>query len=567
MAETTENNAAPLDFIREMVAADMKSGKYNGKVVTRFPPEPNGYLHIGHAKAICLDFGIAAENNGVCHLRFDDTNPTKEDTEYEESIQNDVRWLGFDFGKHLYYASDYFERMYECAVELIKRGKAYVCDLSAEEWDEYRGDLANPGKESPGRKRSVEENLDLFARMRAGEFEDGAKVLRARIDMASPNINMRDPVIYRIRRAHHFRHGDKWCIYPMYDYAHPLEDAFEGVTHSLCTLEFEIHRPLYDWVLDSLGYKFPDRPQQPEFSRLNLTYTVMSKRKLLQLVKENHVHGWDDPRMPTLSGMRRRGIPASAIRRLCKMVGVTKFDGLTDVAVLEYCVREELNSSAPRFLAVLDPLKVTITNFPEEGVEPLDAVNNPEDPAAGCRKLAFTRELYIEKSDFMMEPPKGYFRLAPGKEVRLRYGYFIKCEEVVTDAAGNVIELKCSFDPATRGGSAPDGRKVKGTIHWVSASESVPAEVRLYDRLFSVEQPGADGVDFLTQLNADSLKVVTGRLEPELAKLASGSTVQFERLGYFTVDPDSAPGKPVFNRTVTLKDSWGNKLNAAKNGK
>ncbi len=567
MAETTENNAAPLDFIREMVAADMKSGKYNGKVVTRFPPEPNGYLHIGHAKAICLDFGIAAENNGVCHLRFDDTNPTKEDTEYEESIQNDVRWLGFDFGKHLYYASDYFERMYECAVELIKRGKAYVCDLSAEEWDEYRGDLANPGKESPGRKRSVEENLDLFARMRAGEFEDGAKVLRARIDMASPNINMRDPVIYRIRRAHHFRHGDKWCIYPMYDYAHPLEDAFEGVTHSLCTLEFEIHRPLYDWVLDSLGYKFPDRPQQTEFSRLNLTYTVMSKRKLLQLVKENHVHGWDDPRMPTLSGMRRRGIPASAIRRLCKMVGVTKFDGLTDVAVLEYCVREELNSSAPRFLAVLDPLKVTITNFPEEGVEPLDAVNNPEDPAAGCRKLAFTRELYIEKNDFMMEPPKGYFRLAPGKEVRLRYGYFIKCEEVVTDAAGNVIELKCSFDPATRGGSAPDGRKVKGTIHWVSASESVPAEVRLYDRLFSVEQPGADGVDFLTQLNADSLKVVTGRLEPELAKLASGSTVQFERLGYFTVDPDSAPGKPVFNRTVTLKDSWGNKLNAAKNGK
>ncbi|MGF0036885.1 glutamine--tRNA ligase/YqeY domain fusion protein [Victivallis vadensis] len=567
MAETTENNAAPQDFIREMVAADMKSGKYNGKVVTRFPPEPNGYLHIGHAKAICLDFGIAAENNGVCHLRFDDTNPTKEDTEYEESIQNDVRWLGFDFGKHLYYASDYFERMYECAVELIKRGKAYVCDLSAEEWDEYRGDLANPGKESPGRKRSVAENLDLFARMRAGEFEDGAKVLRARIDMASPNINMRDPVIYRIRRAHHFRHGDKWCIYPMYDYAHPLEDAFEGVTHSLCTLEFEIHRPLYDWVLDSLGYKFPDRPQQTEFSRLNLTYTVMSKRKLLQLVKENHVHGWDDPRMPTLSGMRRRGIPASAIRRLCKMVGVTKFDGLTDVAVLEYCVREELNSSAPRFLAVLDPLKVTITNFPEEGVEPLDAVNNPEDPAAGCRKLAFTRELYIEKSDFMMEPPKGYFRLAPGKEVRLRYGYFIKCEEVVTDAAGNVIELKCSFDPATRGGSAPDGRKVKGTIHWVSASESVPAEVRLYDRLFSVEQPGADGVDFLTQLNADSLKVVTGRLEPELAKLASGSTVQFERLGYFTVDPDSAPGKPVFNRTVTLKDSWGNKLNAAKNGK
>lgn len=567
MAETIENNTESLDFIREMVAADMKSNKYNGKVVTRFPPEPNGYLHIGHAKAICLDFGIANENNGVCHLRFDDTNPAKEDTEYEESIKNDVRWLGFDFGKHIYYASDYFEKMYQCAVELIKRGKAYICDLSAEEWDEYRGDLANPGKEPPGRQRSIEENLDLFARMRAGEFEDGAMVLRAKIDMASPNINMRDPVIYRIRRAHHFRHGDKWCIYPMYDYAHPLEDAFEGVTHSLCTLEFEIHRPLYDWVLDSLGYKFPNRPQQTEFSRLNLTYTVMSKRKLLQLVKENYVNGWDDPRMPTLSGMRRRGIPPEAIRKMCKMVGITKFDGLTDMAVLEYCIREELNATAPRFLAVLDPLKVTITNFPEEGVEPLDAINNPENPTAGSRKLIFTRELYIEKSDFMIDPPKGYYRLAPGKEVRLRYGYFIKCEEVVYDQEGNVVELKCSFDPATRGGNSPDGRKVKGTIHWVSATSSIPAEVRLYDRLFNVEQPGADGIDFLTQLNQDSLKVITGYVEPALADFKPGDTVQFERLGYFCADLDSTPEKLVFNRTVTLKDSWSNKQNAAQKGK
>lgn len=473
MAETNTTGGEPLDFIREMVAEDNRTGKYDGKVITRFPPEPNGYLHIGHAKAICLDFGIAAENNGRCNLRFDDTNPTKEDTEYVDSIARDIRWLGFDFGDRIYYASDYFEKMYECAVRLIRDGKAYVCDLSPEEWDAYRGDLTTPGRESPGRSRSVEENLDLFARMRAGEFEDGAMVLRARIDMTSPNINMRDPVIYRIRRAHHFRHGDKWCIYPMYDYAHPLEDAFEGVTHSLCTLEFEIHRPLYDWVLDALGYRFPNRPQQTEFSRLNLTYTVMSKRKLLQLVREGYVNGWDDPRMPTLSGMRRRGIPAAAIRRFCRMVGVTKFDGLTDMALLEYCIREELNATAPRFLAVLDPLKVTIVNYPESGVEPLDAINNPEDPAAGSRKLTFGRELWIERSDFMLEPVKGYFRLAPGREVRLRYGYFIRCEEVVTDDAGNVIELKCSFDPATRGGSAPDGRKVKGTIHWVSAETAV----------------------------------------------------------------------------------------------
>ena len=560
MAEPNMENES-LDFIREMVAADIASNKYGNRIVTRFPPEPNGYLHIGHAKAICLDFGIAAENNGVCHLRFDDTNPTKEDTEYEESIKNDVRWLGFDFGEHIYYASDYFEKMYDCAVELIKRGKAYVCDLSPEEWDEYRGNLTAPGKDSPGRQRSIEENLDLFQRMRDGEFEDGKLVLRAKIDMSSPNINMRDPVIYRIRRAHHFRHGDKWCIYPMYDFAHPLEDAFEHITHSLCTLEFEIHRPLYDWVLDSLDFKFPDRPQQTEFSRLNLTYTVMSKRKLLQLVKENYVSDWDDPRMPTLCGMRRRGIPASAIRRMCKMVGITKFDGVTDVAVLEHCVREELNASAPRYLAVLDPLKVTITNYPEEGVEPLDAVNNPEDPAAGSRKIPFGKELYIERADFMEEPPKGYFRLSPGKEVRLRYGYFIKCEEVVKDSEGNVVELKCSFDPATRGGNAPDGRKVKGTIHWVAADSAAEAEVRLYDRLFTVEQPGTDGVDFLTQLNPDSLKVVKGYLEPELTKLTAGTAVQFERLGYFVVDADTTAEKMVFNRTVTLKDSWSNKQN------
>ncbi|WP_294481617.1 glutamine--tRNA ligase/YqeY domain fusion protein [uncultured Victivallis sp.] len=556
MPETNEINA-PLDFIREIVAEDLRNNKNDGKVVTRFPPEPNGYLHIGHAKAICLDFGVAAENGGVCHLRFDDTNPTKEDTEYVESIINDVKWLGFDFGEHLYYASDYFERMYECAVTLIRKGLAYVCDLSPEEWEEYRGTLNVPGKESPGRSRSVEENLDLFTRMRNGEFEDGAMVLRARIDMASPNIHMRDPVIYRIRRAHHFRHGDKWCIYPMYDFAHPLEDAFEGVTHSFCTLEFEIHRPLYDWVLQALEFKNP--PVQTEFSRLNLTYTVMSKRKLLQLVKEHYVAGWDDPRMPTICGMRRRGIPASAIRRLCRTVGITKFEALTDIALLEHCVREELNASAPRFLAVLDPLKVTITNYPADGVEPLDAVNNPEDPAAGSRKLPFGPELYIEKSDFMLEPVKGYFRLAPGREVRLRYGYFIKCEEAVLDDAGNVIELKCTFDPATRGGSAPDGRKVKGTIHWVSADSAVPAEVRLYERLFTVEQPGADGADFLEQLNPDSVRIVKALVEPKLAELPAGTSVQFERNGYYCVDPDSRPGSPVFNRTVTLKDSWGNK--------
>ncbi len=556
MAADVEVKNEPLDFIREIVTEDLRNNKNDGKIVTRFPPEPNGYLHIGHAKAICLDFGVAAEYGGICNLRMDDTNPTKEDTEYVDSIVNDVRWLGFEPAA-LYYASDYFDKMYDCAVELIKRGKAYICTLSNEEWDEYRGDLSKPGKESPGRLRSIEENLDLFTRMRAGEFEDGSMVLRAKIDMASPNINMRDPVIYRIRRVEHFRHGNKYCIYPMYDFAHPLEDAFEGVTHSFCTLEFEIHRPLYDWVLEALDY--PHRPRQIEFSRLNLTNTVMSKRKLLQLVKENHVSGWDDPRMPTICGLRRRGVPAAAIRKMCKAVGVTKFDGITSMALLEHCIREELNSTASRYMAVLDPLKVTITNFPEDGVEPLDAVNNPEDPAAGSRKISFGKTLWIDKADFMLEPPKGYFRLAPGAEVRLRYGYFIRCVDVVKDANGEVVEVKCTFDPETRGGNAPDGRKVKGTIHWVNAEDCIEAEVRLYDRLFTVEQPGMDGVDFLTQLNPDSVKRVNAVMEKSLDALKPGEVVQFERVGYFACDQDSTAERKVFNRTVTLKDSWSKK--------
>ena len=545
-----------LDFIREIVASDVKNGKHGGKVITRFPPEPNGYIHIGHSKAICLDFGVAKEYGGVCNLRFDDTNPAKENTEYMQSIIDDIKWLGFDPGDRVFYASDYFEKMYECAVRLIKKGLAYVCDLPLEEWEKYRGDSTRPGIEPPGRKRSIEENLDLFARMRAGEFPDGAMVLRARIDLASPNINMRDPALYRIRRVHHFRHGDKWCIYPMYDFAHPLEDAFEGVTHSLCTLEFEIHRPLYDWVLDSLDYKVDERPRQIEFSRLNITDTVMSKRKLLQLVTEKHVSGWDDPRMPTICGLRRRGVPAEAIRNFCARVGITKVDGITDSAVLDYCTREVLNARCRRYLAVLDPLKVVITNYPEEGVEPLDAVNNPEDPEAGSRQIPFGKVLYIDRSDFMADPPKGYFRLAPGREVRLRYGYFIKCTDFVTGPDGQVSEVHCIFDPATRGGNAPDGRKVKGTIHWVAADSALQAEVRLYDKLFTVQAPGADGVDFLTQINPDSLKVVTGFLEPALGEAKPGDSVQFERVGYFACDPDSRPGKMVFNRTVTLKDSW-----------
>ena len=555
MAEEVANSSS--NFIREMVKADIAAGKHGGRVETRFPPEPNGYLHIGHVKAICLDFGIAEEFGGVCHLRMDDTNPTKEEVEYVESIQEDIKWLGFDWKEHMYFASDYFDQMYECAVKLIKKGLAYVCELSPEEWDQYKGNLTTPGKNPPGRSRSVEENLELFERMKNGEFPDGAMVLRAKIDMASPNITMRDPAIYRIRHAHHHRQGDKWCIYPMYDFAHPLEDAIEKITHSLCTLEFEIHRPFYDWLLNALDWENP--PVQTEFSRLNLTYTVMSKRKLLELVRDKHVSGWDDPRMPTVSGMRRRGIPPKAIRKFCELVGVTKFNATTDVAFFEHCVREELNTEASRFMAVLDPVKVIIDNCAEDFVDELEAVNNPEKPEAGSRKVPFSNTLYIDRADFMEEPVKGYFRLAPGKEVRLRYGYFITCTGVDKDAQGNITAIHATYDPETRGGNAPDGRKVKGTIHWVSAKHAVPFEARIYDRLFTVEEPGAGDVDYLTQLNPESLKVVQGVMEPELAKIEAGTTVQFERQGYFCKDKDSSAEKPVFNRTVALKDSWAKK--------
>jgi glutaminyl-tRNA synthetase len=544
-----------MDFIRELVTNDVKDGKHGGRVETRFPPEPNGYLHIGHAKAICLDFGVAEEFGGVCHLRMDDTNPTKENMEYVQSIEEDVKWLGFDWGEHFYFASDYFKQMYEMAEELIKRGKAYVCDLSPDEWNEYRGNLTAPGKASPFRERSVEENLDLFRRMRAGEFEDGAKVVRAKIDMASPNIHMRDPAIYRIRRHHHFRQGDQWCVYPMYDFAHCLEDSFENITHSFCTLEFEIHRPLYDWVLDAL--ELESHPQQIEFARLNLSYTVMSKRKLLELVQGGYVNGWDDPRMPTISGLRRRGYSPESIRKFCEIIGVTKTNSLTDVALLEHCVRDDLNKRASRYLAVMNPLKVVIENYPEGEVDWLDAVNNPEDTEAGTRKVPFSKVLYIDRDDFMEEPPKKFFRLGPDREVRLRYGYFIKCVEFIKDENGKVVELRCTYDPETRGGNAPDGRKVKGTIHWVSADHAVKGEARLYDRLFTVENPGTDGVDFKDQLNADSLEVREVYLEPALAADAETcKAVQFERQGYFCLDPDSAPEKPVFNRTVALRDSW-----------
>ena len=555
MAEEVANSSS--NFIREMVKADIAAGKHGGRVETRFPPEPNGYLHIGHVKAICLDFGIAEEFGGVCHLRMDDTNPTKEEVEYVESIQEDIKWLGFDWKEHMYFASDYFDQMYDCAVKLIKKGLAYACELSPEEWDQYKGNLTTPGKNPPGRSRSVEENLDLFERMKNGEFPDGAMVLRAKIDMASPNITMRDPAIYRIRHTHHHRQGDKWCIYPMYDFAHPLEDAIEKITHSLCTLEFEIHRPFYDWLLNALDWENP--PVQTEFSRLNLTYTVMSKRKLLELVRDKHVSGWDDPRMPTVSGMRRRGIPPKAIRKFCELVGVTKFNATTDVAFFEHCVREELNAEASRFMAVLDPVKVIIDNCADDFVDELEAVNNPEKPEAGSRKVPFSNTLYIDRADFMEEPVKGYFRLAPGKEVRLRYGYFITCTGVDKDAEGNITAIHATYDPETRGGNAPDGRKVKGTIHWVSAKHAVPFEARIYDRLFTVEEPGAGDVDYLTQLNPDSLKVVQGVMEPELAKIEAGTTVQFERQGYFCKDKDSSAEKPVFNRTVALKDSWAKK--------
>ncbi len=550
----------PSDFIRNIVAEDVKNRKNDGRVVTRFPPEPNGYLHIGHAKSICLNFGIAAENEGgVCHLRFDDTNPSKEDVEYVEAIKADVRWLGFDWGDRLFYASDYFERLYEYAVQLIKDGKAYVCSLSAEEIREYRGTLTEPGKESPYRDRSVEENLALFQRMRAGEFDDGSHVLRARIDMRSSNINMRDPTLYRIRRVPHHRTGEKWCIYPMYDFTHCLSDSIEGITHSLCTLEFEDHRPLYDWVLDEL--KVDCHPQQIEFARLNLSYTVLSKRRLLELVEGGDVSGWDDPRMPTVAGLRRRGYTPQSIRRFCERIGVAKRDSLVDVAMLEHSVREDLNRRAPRVMAVLRPLRVVIDNYPEGRVEEMEAVNNPEDPSMGSRKVPFSRVLYIEREDFREEPPKKFFRLAPGREVRLRYAYYVTCVGVVKDElTGEVVELHCRYDPETRGGGSPAGRKVKSTLHWVSAAHAIEAEVRLYDRLFTVANPNeeGEGVELKTCLNPDSLETLTAcRIEPSLREAAPGSSYQFERQGYFCVDTvDSRAGRLVFNRTVSLRDPW-----------
>ena len=547
------------DFIRDRVEADLASKKYTS-IVTRFPPEPNGYLHLGHAKSICLNFGVALENGGICNLRFDDTNPIKEDVEYVESITEDVKWLidGWAdtvLSEKIYFASEYFEQLYGYAVQLIKDNKAYVCELRPEEWEEYRGVPEKPGKESPGRDRSSEENLDLFERMRAGEFADGEKTLRAKIDMNSPNLHMRDPVIYRIRHEEHHHAGDKWCIYPMYDFTHCLSDSIEGVSHSICTLEFEVHRPLYDWVLDNLPVSQP-RPFQHEFSRLNPTYMVMSKRKLLQLVEDGHVTGWDDPRMPTIAGYRRRGFTASSIRRFCQDVGVTKYKALTDVSLLENSIRVELNKTAERRCAVLDPLEVIIDNYSDEVSEQVEAVNNPEDESAGKRMVPFGRRLFIERADFMEDPPKKFFRLGPGREVRLRYAYFITCQSFEKDDEGNIIRLHCTYDPKTRGGNAPDGRKVKGTIHWVSADHAVDAEVRLYDRLFTQEEPESQG-DFLDCINPDSLNVVVGKLEPSLAELSVGERVQFERLGYFTPDPkDSTSEKPVFNRIVGLRDSW-----------
>ncbi len=566
--DNNNQNSGPVDFIRTIVAEDQKSGKWDGRVVTRFPPEPNGYLHIGHAKSICLNFGIAAENEGgICNLRFDDTNPIKEEQQYIDSIIEDVRWLGWDWQDRLYYASDYFEQMYEYAVGLVKSGHAYVCDLTADQTREYRGTLTKPGKNSPYRDRSIEENLDLFGRMRAGEFPDGARTLKAGIDMAHPNLNMRDPVIYRILHATHPRTGDTWCIYPMYDWAHGLEDSIEKVTHSLCTLEFENHRPLYDWFLDKLGVY---HPRQIEFARLNLTYTVMSKRKLLQLVQQNLVNGWDDPRLPTLSGLRKRGYSPKAIRDFCKVIGVNKFNSTIDIALLEHCLRQDLNKNSPRVMAVLRPLKVIIDNYPEGKTEQLDAVNNPEDPAAGTRKVPFSRELYIEQDDFMEEPPKKFFRLAPGREVRLRYAYFVTCTDVVKDSDGNVTKLHCTYDPATKGGDAPDGRKVKSTLHWVCARNAVKAEVRLYDNLFTTENPedNPEGTDFTANLNPDSLKVLTDcYLEPSLADAKPLGRYQFERLGYFCADPATSKDKGLtFNRTVTLRDTWA-KIQKAQKGK
>jgi glutaminyl-tRNA synthetase len=560
------DGAPETHFIREIIEEDLRQGKNDGRVATRFPPEPNGYLHIGHAKSICLNFGLAEQFGGTCNLRFDDTNPSKEEQEYIDSILADVRWLGFDWQDRLFYASDYFERLYHWALDLIRAGKAYVDDLSADEIRAHRGTLTEPGTPSPYRERSVEENLDLFGRMRAGEFPDGSRVLRAKIDLASPNMNLRDPTLYRILHASHHRTGDAWCIYPMYDWAHGQSDSIEGITHSICTLEFENHRPLYDWFLDNIDA--PSRPRQHEFARLNLTYTVLSKRKLLQLVADGRVEGWDDPRMPTLSGLRRRGFPPAAIRNFCERIGVSKRDSTVDVALLEHAVRDDLNQKAPRVMAVLDPLKVVIENYPEGQVEHFEAPHFPDDPPRmGTRRVPFSRELYIERDDFLEDPPKKFFRLAPGREVRLRWAYFVKCESVVHDADGRVIELRCSYDPATRGGDSPDGRRVKGTIHWVSAAEALDAEVRLYDRLFTAERPGArKGSDFLEDLNPESLRVLTGcKLEPCLAAARPEEHFQFERTGYFFVDPKLwAAGRPVFNRTVALRDAWAKMVQKGK---
>jgi len=550
-----EGKDKPTDFIREIIREDLKAGKFDSRVHTRFPPEPNGYLHIGHAKSICLNFGIADEFKGLCNLRFDDTNPTKEEVEYVESIKEDVKWLGFGWDKREYYASDYFEKMYGYAVELIKKGKAYVCDLNADEIREYRGTLTEPGKESPYRNRAVEENLELFEKMRKGEFPDGSHTLRAKIDMKSGNINMRDPVIYRIMHAEHHRTGNKWRIYPMYDFAHCVSDSIEGITHSICTLEFEDHRPLYDWFLNELGVY---HPQQIEFARLNLSYTVLSKRRLIQLVQEGHVNGWDDPRMPTISGLRRRGYTPESIRNFCERIGVAKRDSLVDMALLEHCIREGLNKSAQRVMAVLKPLKVVITNYPENQTEELEAINNPEDESMGKRKVPFSRILYIERDDFRENPPKEFFRLAPGREVRLRYAYYITCIDVIKDqTTGEVTELHCTYDPATRGGDSPDKRKVKATLHWVSASHAIKAEVRLYDHLFTKPVPGEESNDFKTDINPKSLELLKQCfVEPSLANSKSGNRFQFERMGYFCVDRDSTKEKPIFNRTVTLKDTW-----------
>ncbi|HOK91203.1 MAG TPA: glutamine--tRNA ligase/YqeY domain fusion protein [Spirochaetota bacterium] len=557
MKENVSNSSEVMksNFIKDIIREDLETGKHT-KIATRFPPEPNGYLHIGHAKSICLNFGLARDFGGTCNLRFDDTNPSKEDIEYVESIQEDVRWLGFDWEDRLYYASDYYEKLYEYAVFLIKKGKAYVCDLSPDELREYRGTLKTPGKESPYRNRSVEENLDLFARMRNGEFKDGEKTLRAKIDMSSGYIVLRDPVIYRIQRTSHHRTGDKWCIYPMYDFAHPLSDAIEGITHSICTLEFENNRPLYDWVVNEC--EVPHKPRQIEFARLNLSYTVMSKRKLLELVTKNYVSGWDDPRMPTIAGLRRRGYTPESIRDFAERIGVAKADNMVDIAMLEHCIREDLNKKAQRVMAVLDPLKVIIDNYPEDQVEYVEAVNNPEDESMGKREVPFSRELYIERSDFMENPPKGYYRLYPGNEVRFKHAYYIKCESFVKDENGNIVEVHCTYDPSTKGGWSHDGRKVKGTIHWLSAAHAVTCEVRLYDRLFTKENPDdlEEGEDYKVNLNPDSLKVVTAYIEPFIKSAKVGDKFQFDRTGYFCVDPDSTEDKLVFNRTVSLKDSW-----------